>query len=254
MGFRYINNLITPDNLNRFLELADLAAGAGKDTNNVFDLSDRLNVSRPMERCLEAIQLEPASAQLVAERYVGAPYDLESLLQLPPGSLGWTYAKVLSTLNYDPQFYRTPESFNSDAEYISYRVYRTHDIHHILTGFSLDGLGELGVVSVTAAQTGFPAFLFLDLLSLLTNFFSSEQLYREDLEPTEKGRTIKYTFELISKGIEIGQAAKPLFPVKWEEGFERPIAEWRQELNIIPVTEGIFSWYSRPELAAAVAF
>jgi ubiquinone biosynthesis protein Coq4 len=254
MSFRYINNLITPENLNRFLELVDLAAGAGKDTNNIFDLSDRLNVSRPMERCLDAIQLEPASAQLVAERYVGAPYDLDSLLQLPPGSLGWTYAKVLSTLGYNPQFYRTPESFNSDAEYISYRVYRTHDIHHILTGFSLDGLGELGVISVTAAQAAFPAFLFVDILSLLTTFFSSEQLYREDLEPTKKGKTLQYTFQLISKGIDMGQGAKPLFPVKWEEGFERPLEEWRQELKITPVTDGIFSWYSQPELAAAVAF
>jgi ubiquinone biosynthesis protein Coq4 len=254
MGYRYINNIITPENLNRFLELVDLAAGAGKDTNNVFDLSDRLNISRPMERCIDAIKLEPASIALVEERYVGEPYELDTLLQLPPGSLGWTYAKVLSALNYNPQFYRTPDSFNSDAEYISYRVYRTHDLHHILTGFNLDGLGELGVISVTAAQIGFPAFVFLDFLSLLTNFFSSEQLYREDLEPTQKGKTLKYTFELISKGIDIGQAAKPLFPVKWEEGFDRPLEEWRQSLNIVPVTEGIFSWYSNPKLAAAVAY
>jgi hypothetical protein len=50
-----------------------------------------------------------------------------------------------------------------------------------------------------------------------------------------------------------GAGAKPLFPVKWEEGFERPLAEWREELNIHPVTDGVFSWYTRPNLAAAVA-
>ncbi len=51
----------------------------------------------------------------------------------------------------------------------------------------------------------------------------------------------------------MGQAAKPLFPVKWELGLERPLAEWREELNIRPVTDGVFSWYTRPALAAAVA-
>jgi ubiquinone biosynthesis protein Coq4 len=253
MGFKYINNLIKPENLNQFLELVDLAVGAGKDPDNAFDLSDKLNNSRPMQLTIQAIQQDPAAVQLIEERYVGPPYDLEALLQLPKDSLGWTYARVLSTLGYDPQFYRTPSVFNSDAEYISFRVYKTHDIHHILTGFMLDNLGELGVISVTAAQTRFPAFLFLDILSLLGNFLAADKLYSPDLEPTEQGKTLKYTFDLIAKGLEIGQAAKPLFPIKWEEGLDRPIAEWRQELNIHPAMEGPYSWYSNPQLLATIA-
>lgn len=253
MSFRYINNLAKPEKLDRFLELVDLAAGSGKDTNNVFDLSDRFNTSRPMQLCLEAIGQDPTSQQLIEERYVGAPYDLDALLQLPKDSLGWTYATILSTLGYDPQFYRTPDAFNSDAEYVSYRVYRTHDIHHILTGFMLDNLGELGVISVTAAQARFPAFLFLDIVSLLGNFFAADKLYSDDLEPAEQARTLGYAFHLISKGIDMGQAAKPLFPIKWEEGLDRPLDEWRQELNIQPATEGPYSWYSNPTIMAALA-
>jgi len=253
MGFRYLNNLITPENGQKFLELADLAAGAGKDPGNIFDLSDRLNDSLPMSLCVEAIQQDPNAVALIAERYVGEPYDLETLLKLPKGSLGWTYATVLSTLNYNPEFYRTPSEFNSDAEYISYRVYRTHDIHHIITGFTLNNLGELGVIAVTAAQTRFPAFLFLDILSLLVSFFRSDHLYHEDLTPQENAKTLKYAFDQISAGLEIGQNAKQLFPVKWEELFDRPIEELRQELNIEPVREGLYSWYSDPALAAAIA-
>lgn len=250
MGFRFIDGLVKPEKLNQFLELVDLAAGAGQDPNNVFDLSDRFNSSHPMQLCIQAIQQDPTASQVIEERYVGPPYDLESLLKLPKDSLGWTYAKVLSTLGYDPKFYRTPTTFNSDAEYISFRVYKTHDIHHILTGFMLDNLGELGVISVTAAQTRFPAFLFLDIVSLLSNFFTAETLYSEDLDRTAKGKTLGYAFHLISRGIEMGQAAKPLFPVKWEEGFDRPISEWRKELNIQPVMEGPYSWYSNPQLLA----
>jgi ubiquinone biosynthesis protein Coq4 len=202
---------------------------------------------------VQAIQQDPHSVEFLKERYVGEPYNLETLLKLPKGSLGWTYATVLNTLGYDPEFYRTPSEFKSDAEYISYRVYRTHDIHHVITGFSVNNLGELGVVAVTAAQTRFPAFIFLDIFSLLVTFFRSDRLHQEDSSPAEQSRTLKYVFEQISAGLEIGQNAQTLFPVKWEELFDRQIEELREELNIIPVREGLYSWYSDPKLIAAIA-
>jgi ubiquinone biosynthesis protein COQ4 len=46
-SFKYINDIVSRGNLTQFLELVDLAAGAGRDVNKVFDLSDRLNGSRP---------------------------------------------------------------------------------------------------------------------------------------------------------------------------------------------------------------
>jgi ubiquinone biosynthesis protein Coq4 len=253
MGFRYIQNLATPDKVNQFLELVDLAAGAGKDTNNVFDLSEKLHTSHPMQLCIKAVQSDPACAAMLKERYAGPPYDLAAMLNMPKGSLGWTYARVMSTLGYDPQFYRTPDSLEQEADYISFRVYKTHDIHHIITGYSMDDFGEFGVISVMAGQIRYPTFILLDLLGLLMAFFRSEQLYSEDLEPAQQLKTLRYVFDMASAGIAMGQAAKPLFPVKWEEGLERPLEEWRQELNIKPAVEGHYSWYSRPELQAAIA-
>jgi ubiquinone biosynthesis protein Coq4 len=253
MGFKYIDQLATQDNIRQFLEFVDLAAGAGRDVNNVFDMSEKFNSTRPMQRCIQAIENNPDSAAMLKERYVGPLYDLEAMLKMPQHSLGWTYARIMSTLGYEPQFYRRPDSFANDAEYITFRVYKTHDIHHILTGFSLDNLGELGVISVSAAQFGYPAFIFLDLMSMMLSFLSSEQIYSEALEATEMAKTLGYKFRVISQGLEMGQAAKPLFPIKWEEGFERPLEEWREQLNLKPVTEGIYSWYTRPELAAAIS-
>ena len=43
------------------------------------------------------------------------------------------------------------------------RVRKTHDLHHIVTGFSMIGPGELGVIGITALQIGYPAFMTLDL-------------------------------------------------------------------------------------------
>jgi ubiquinone biosynthesis protein Coq4 len=253
MSFKYINNIATKENLQKFLELVDLAAGAGQDVNSIFDVSERLNQSKPMNRCLKALKNNPASVSIIEEQYVGPDYDLAAMLKMPKHSLGWTYAQIMSTLGYDPHFYRQPETFINEAAYVSFRVYKTHDLHHILTGFSLDNLGELGVLSVSAAQFAYPTFIFIDLISMLTSFFSNEDLYQPDLEMSEVGKTLGYQLQVIGKGIHLGQAAKPLFPIKWEEGFDRPIDEWREELNIQPVTEGFFSWYSRPELAAAIA-
>ena len=253
MGFRYLNKLATPEEIQKFLEFVDLAAGGGADVNNVFNISEKFNRSLPMEKCLTALNKHPASAKMIQEKYVGPLYDLDAMLNMPKHSLGWTYAKILSTLGYDPQFYRRPETFANDAAYVSFRVYKTHDLHHILTGFSLDNMGETGVISVSVAQFGYPTFIFLNLVGLMISFFKSEELYEEDMDMTEAAKTLEYKFTVIKKGLEIGQVARPLFPVKWEEGLERSIDDWREELKIKPVTEGFYSWYSRPELAAAIA-
>jgi len=253
MSYRYINSLITKDKLAQIVELIDMAAGSGKDANNAFDLSERLHTSNPMKACIQRLQRDPATAKMLEERYIGPLYDLPVLLQMPKYSLGWTFGKVFEKLGYDPNFYRKPDTINNDAEYITYRVYKTHDLHHIITGFSLDSLGELGVISVSVAQFGYPGFMFLDIMGLLTKFFIADQAYSEELSVEENVKTIGYTFGLISKGIEMGHAAKPLFAIKLEEQLERPLEELRQELNIIPVTEGIYSWYSNPQLKEAIA-
>ena len=119
MSFKYINQIANAENLQQFLELVDLSAGSGQDVNNAFDLSEKLHKTPPMKVCLELINQEPACAQMLKERYRGPLYDLEAMLKMPKGSLGWTYARVLSTLGYDPQFYRIPEKFETDAEYVS---------------------------------------------------------------------------------------------------------------------------------------
>jgi ubiquinone biosynthesis protein Coq4 len=46
-------------------------------------------------------------------------------------------------------------------------VLQTPDLHHILTGFSLDSFGEFGVVNLSVRQYNFPAFAFLNLSLML---------------------------------------------------------------------------------------
>ena len=242
MSFKYINEIATQENINDLLTFIDLVAGSPIDTNNVFDISDKLRDSTQMEECLAYMKQDQATSAMLAERYMGPDFDLEKLSKMPEGSLGWTYAKVMKAINYKPDFYRL-RSVESDADYIINRVRKTHDLHHILTGFSFDDFGENGVISVTVAQLAYPGFMLIDIISLMFSFFAGKD---------ELGIDIEYLFDLISAGIKMGRKAKPLFPVKWEEVFERPLEELREELNIQPVTSGKYSWYSNPKIREAI--
>ena len=108
MGFRYLNRIATPEHLTEFLELADLAAGGGADAGNVFELSRRLQHSTPMRLCIKRLLHDADAAALIASRKVAGPYDQASLLSLPKGSLGHTYATVMQTMGYDINFFPEP--------------------------------------------------------------------------------------------------------------------------------------------------
>ncbi len=47
-------------------------------------------------------------------------------------------------------------------------------------------------------------------------------------DPDDLGRVL----EGIAHGYRLGSAAKPFLAQKWEEGWDRPLAEWRDELDV----------------------
>lgn len=255
MGFRYLDQIATREHLGEFLNLADLAAGAGDSASNVFLLSHRLSQSAPMRLCEKILAEDPAAQSLIHERRLCGPYDPDALRRLPPGSLGHTYVTVLETMGYDINFFPDPSFYNdlkTDADYINYRVFATHDIHHIVSGFSLDSFGELGVVSISVGQFNHPGLAFTDLISLLLSWFRSDTPEAQLTTHAERLRTASYTFRMISHGLDIAAQAQPLFPVLWEERMEQNLEELRSELGIEAVKEGPWSWYSNPALTQAL--
>ena len=251
MGFRYLDRLASPEQIQGFLGLMDLAAGGAESAQNVFELSRRLQDSRPMQLCRKRLARDPAAEALIQQRQLSGPYDAGALKALPKGSLGHTYATVLEALGYDINFFPKPSFFGNletDADYINYRVYATHDLHHILTGFSLDNFGELGVISVSVAQFSHPGLAFTDLMSLLLNWFRDDTPFDELETHAERAHTTAYAFGRISQGLEMGLNAKPLFAQPWEELMPHNLDALRQELGIDAVTSGPWSWHSNPDL------
>ena len=255
MGFRYLNQIATQEHLQDFLELSDLAIGAGDSASNVFLLSHRLRDSAPMRLCERILRRDPASAALIDQRRLVGPYDSEALRRLPKGSLGHTYVTVLEAMGYDIGFYPEPAFFNnleSGADYINYRVFATHDIHHIITGFSLDNFGETGVISLSVGQFNHPGLAFTDLIGLLLGWLSSDTPIDELEGSDQLSGSGEYLFEMINRGIAMGAGARPLFPVIWEERMAQDLEQLRAELGIEALREGPCSWIADPRLQAAL--
>lgn len=255
MSFQYLDQIVATSNAGDLLELFNLGFGAGKDTVNAFEVLKRLRDSRPMGRCLSLLQRDEASQDLIERRELVKPYSQDELLTLPKGTLGRVFAEICKVMNYDINFYPTPEYFNNletPADYVNYRVLATHDIHHIVTGFALNGAGETGVISVSVQQFAFPGYVFIDITSLLGSWLMGEKPYRDIEDEQEKTRTARYKLQCIMKGMAMGEDAALLFPIDWHAQMHKDLDVVRQELGITPVTEGITSWYSNPQIVAAL--
>lgn len=225
--------------LNRTLHnlqaVVDLMKSQGESTNSIFDIQDNFRGTPQMQVCVDRVKADPEARELMEERYLGPDVDLDALLQLPHGTLGHTYATVLTALGYDPNFYRR-QDVKTDEDWVIMRARKTHDIVHVVTGFGPTG-GELGVLSIAAVQMSFPMPIVLQTASL---GFALRR-HPERLE--------QITHQ-IARGMSIGLEAKPLIAQRWEEGWDKPMAQWRQELNITnPVINEPYSLKNRlPDL------
>ncbi len=202
----------------RNLQLMAAIGKSGGDLTDIANLIDNFLDSPQMADCVRRFRNLPGGAALMDSRYPPLQPDIPALIQLPPGTLGRRYAELIHTLGYDPEFFR-PRPIDSEAQWLTQRIATTHDIHHVIAGFGTAPEGESGVLAITAAQIGFPAYVLLSTAANLGSF-----------------RLKTDRFEIMSRAIvhghTIARQAQCLALTRWEEGWDRPIHQWRQELNI----------------------
>jgi len=192
----------------------------GGDLKAIADLVDSYFETPQMDACLWRCRQRAEGAELMDRRYPPLQPEMEFLRSLPPGSLGRCYAELMLSRGYDPEFFR-PRQLLSDAHWLTQRIATTHDIHHVVSGFGTTPEGESGVLAITATQIGFPAYVMLN---------NAAQVSRFRLQPASYGLMAR----AIAHGTTIGFSAKPLWLVRWEEGWEWPVAQWRLQLGISP--------------------
>ena len=157
-------------------------------------------------------------AQLVNEGWRPQPIDLSALQALPEGTLGRCYADQLISQGLTPDTLIDNAPINDELDYITHRLKETHDITHVLTGFGVDGASELGLQGFNLAQNRSPLaviLIFGGMLSALQN--------DEPLAPMLRA---------LARGFQIGLDADLVIARKLEEGWDRPLREWRNELRI----------------------
>lgn len=211
-------------NLHEKLRSLQLVAGLARflrqpdSLDSVFAVAGSLQVSPMARQMLRHLLEHPAMEALVSARWRPAPIELESLTQLPPGSLGHSYASQLRSLGLTPDTLVDPRPITTDAAYITHRLRETHDLVHVLTGFGIDGPGELGVQAFNLAQNRSPLAVMLIFGGLLRTL--------QDDEPLEP------LLRALARGFALGLEADLVIAAKLEEGWERPLAEWRRQLNL----------------------
>jgi ubiquinone biosynthesis protein Coq4 len=188
---------------------------------SVGDLSAALVETPAFDLAAKSLKSDPEAATLIRERYMAPPHDLDKLLQYPSNSLGHIYATRMKQQNFDPDLYSYLK-IDSDASYVEARLGQTHDVWHIVTGFDVSSIGEIGLQAFHLPQFPYPLATML-----IANALVSSTL----LAPDELPKLI----QAIAQGLEMGRSAKSLFAQRWEEGWDKPLFEWQAELNIYPI-------------------
>jgi ubiquinone biosynthesis protein COQ4 len=169
------------------------------------------------EETFERLSQDPALADVFEQRPRFGPIDLEELEQLPPGSLGFVFAGHCRARSLDPNLVHIPP--DDDVGWLVNRMYQTHDLWHVLTGWGNDLAGEVGLGGFYCAQLRSPTFFGYMLALVLLNVISR----RADLDEI---------LAAFVSGYRGGRAARPLFGADWAALFPLPIGEVRQRFAI----------------------
>lgn len=165
------------------------------------------------------LKQDPGIAALVAERYWGHWPARPALVSMPAGSLGREFGTLLQREGLD--LIPRPEGLDQlsdDDMYLQLRTRACHDMWHLITGFPTTLPGEVALNGFGARQLRQPGPVLL---------LAADLLSRAHLRDTAPDLA-----DAVSFGLRLGGVCAPLLAQRWEEGWECPLAEWRDRLGI----------------------
>lgn len=170
---------------------------------------------------VQQLRLSPGMAEMIEQRYVGPKYKLEDLKHdCAPGTLGYAYYHHMTENGIPPYDYTAFES-PDDISYVKLRKMQTHDIWHVIAGYNTDTVGELALQGFCHGQ-GPTVYKTLLMTELVLHF------------ATVQTKVLNLALEALFEGWQRGRAAHPLWAVRWEDMWNRPLEEIRAEYNVLP--------------------
>jgi ubiquinone biosynthesis protein Coq4 len=166
---------------------------------------------------IEIFRQVPAVREIIEERYLPEPYTVQDLAHYPAGSLGRAYFVMMTENNLTP--FSPPIPPDSAANYVRLRSLQTHDLWHLVVGYGLDIPSEAALQAFYLGQRHgtFGAVLI-----------SAVMMHAAIFKPQELPRIMQG----LGEGYERGLRAGPLFAIRWETLWDRPLDDLRRELGI----------------------
>jgi ubiquinone biosynthesis protein COQ4 len=170
-----------------------------------------------LARVASEIESTPEGAALFAEmpRIDRKHVDFDALRALPDGTLGREYARFLDDNGITPDaFEELPAVGDERIAFMMLRMRQSHDLWHVLTGYSPDVPGEIRLQAFTFAQTNAPSALVLTIFG-----------------------TVRWTLAMkghvgeVMRAYRRGKATKWLPTFRWEDHWEMPLDELRAMLT-----------------------
>jgi len=195
-----------------------------EDLLHGFDVLTRSYTTAADDSARAALRSDPAIAPLVAERYWGAWPSLEELLAMPEGCLGQAYTSQFGAAGLE----RLPDpelaaGCREDDAWLHLRVRHTHDLWHVVTGCPTTAAGEAAINGFNVMQLRWPGAAMLIGADLMHRCLEGPRPGEPDI-----GAAVAF-------GLQLGEACAPLLAQRWEQGWQRPLSEWRQDLGITPL-------------------
>ncbi|HQV04840.1 MULTISPECIES: Coq4 family protein [unclassified Novosphingobium] len=169
------------------------------------------------DRAQEIRRKEPSLVKILDDR--------ASLRRLPAGSVAQVYCDFMEEAGFSAQGLVDELDKNRPAEryyddqvtWYFNRMRDTHDLLHVLTGFSRDALGELCVLAFTYSQQPSPAHLFL-------GYAGAFQVSKHPVKAP--------VFRAVREAQKMGKACPRLVEMAITELLPLPIEVARARLNI----------------------
>ena len=192
-----------------------------EDLGHGFDLLTRSYATPAADAARAALRADPAIRPLLEGRYWGDWPKAAELGAMPEGSLGKVYAQWFAAAGGQPLPDPVLQSGSSgDDTWLHLRVRHTHDLWHVVSGCPPSQAGEAALSAINVMQLRWPGSAML---------LGADLLHRCLEGPSPEGPDLG---EAVAYGLELGRISAPLLAQRWEEGWQRPLAQWRQQLGI----------------------
>jgi ubiquinone biosynthesis protein COQ4 len=146
-------------------------------------------------------------------------FDLEALARLPSGTVGHAFAEYFEKNKIQP--FSSPYQARDEGDYLAMWYRETHDLHHLVTGYATDAVGEMEVQAFALGNLGFRTSVLILAFAAL-------------LRPHNLPPMWKY-WDRLEVAYRRGKQSANLFTVRYEQFFEATVEALRAALEVPPL-------------------